>query len=134
MPRWLLILFCLLVPAGLIFLYAVPPFDSPFYPRCVLFSTTGWHCPGCGTARCLYSLLHGRILQALAYNAMVLFVLPIFVIEGYRIAYASLFRKDAPEVRYPALLLRGLVIAVVAYWLLRNLPWFPFTLLAPHAI
>jgi hypothetical protein len=134
MPRGLLILFALLVPAGLIFLYSVPPFDSPYYPPCVLFSTTGWLCPGCGTARCLHSLLHGRLLQALAYNGLVLFLLPIFLIEGGRITYTSLWQKEAPTVRYPTFLLKGLVVAVVAYWVLRNLPWFPFTLLAPHEL
>jgi hypothetical protein len=135
MPRWLLVLFALCVPAGLVFLYAVPPVDSPFYPRCFFNMTTGMHCPGCGLTRCLHALLHGDILQALAYNALaVVLILPLLLVETVRLTIPVFTKKPLARARYSTLFFRLLLVLFVAYWIVRNIPVHPFTLLAPHEL
>ena len=39
---------------------------------------TGLYCPGCGSTRALYALLHGRPGEALAMNPLLLVVLAWF--------------------------------------------------------
>ncbi|MBN2505635.1 MAG: DUF2752 domain-containing protein [Verrucomicrobia bacterium] len=51
-------------------LYELPPEDYAIYPRCLMFSLTGWQCPGCGGLRAAHALLHGRVAAAWALNPM----------------------------------------------------------------
>lgn len=60
--------------AGIILLYfAVSQwfhFDAALHlPRCVFHSLTGFYCIGCGGGRAMSALAHGKILQAMYYNA-----------------------------------------------------------------
>ncbi len=128
------ILGALVIPVGIVILYAVPPTESSHYPKCFFYGITGLHCPGCGTARCYHALLHGRLLQAVAYNFLAILALPIFFIEMYRQTYITFKNRPVIFFRYPTFLLRGILCLFIAYWILRNLPWFPFTLLAPHEL
>src|SRR4051794_38488830 len=57
-------------------LYSFPPTAYSFYPPCVFHLVTGLHCPGCGATRCVYSLVHGDLRQAAAYNPLLLVILP----------------------------------------------------------
>ena len=46
------------------------PSTHGFYPVCMFHALTGLNCPGCGTTRALYALLHGNLLLALKDNAL----------------------------------------------------------------
>lgn len=113
---------------GLAYLAFVPPTESAFYPKCQLHTLTGLHCPGCGTTRAMHAALNGRVLQSLAYNALPWVALPvvgIVLLLRSRHPRESAGRNVWPWVIGATLLLFGI---------LRNLPWHPFTLLAPHEI
>jgi hypothetical protein len=92
---------------------------------------TGLLCPGCGTGRALYALGHGEWRQALGQNPLMVVVLPALLFW----AVHSLWRACRWN-RPPAVLPRpaaSIALAVLlVYFLLRNLPWWPFVLLAPH--
>jgi hypothetical protein len=107
--------------AGLTFLYFVKPGGFP-YPPCVFHDLTGLYCPGCGSTRALYQLLHGNILAALHDNIMAVLAVPFF-------AYA-IVRKEPLSLIHPYWIW-GLFYALVAFTVLRNIPLFPFTYLAP---
>ena len=117
--------------AILLGLYFIQPEAVAYFPKCLFFYATGLHCPGCGSARCLHSLLHGDIRQAAAYNSLVLAFFPFLVYAGLRTVHAAL--KNRPW-RIPLWSIRLLLFSLVAYWILRNLNAEPFQLLAPHRL
>ncbi|SRR5579871_1169141 len=107
--------------AGLVFLYFFKPGSFP-YPACVFHEITGLYCPGCGSTRALYQLLHGNILTALHDNVMAVLAIPFFI-------YAA-FRKKPLSLIHPYWIW-GLFCVLVVFTILRNIPVYPFTYLAP---
>jgi hypothetical protein len=134
MRRKGLLLAAALLPAAAVVLYAVPPTEGSLYPRCLYHSLTGWHCPGCGTARCLHALSHGDLLQAAAYNVLTVLLLPLLAAGLGRQGYATLTGRRGRSWRLPAWSIHLLLIVILAFWFLRNLDCLPFRLLAPHPL
>src|SRR5262249_13310082 len=130
---WALALGCAAGTAGVL-LYCAAPTEDSFYPRCLFHTLTGLHCPGCGTTRCLHALLHGDPIQALAYNVLAVLALPFLLVWFARLGLAAVRNKRVRSRPVPARWIRIIFIAIVVFWILRNLPWFPFDLLAPHAL
>lgn len=62
---------------GSVVLYACPPTEYSFYPRCLFHALTGWQCPGCGGTRALYHLLHLHVGEAMHFNALVTILAPV---------------------------------------------------------
>lgn len=48
------------------------PYTTQVFAPCPMLQLTGWQCPGCGSTRALYSLLHGDVAQAYAMNPLLL--------------------------------------------------------------
>ncbi len=128
--RVLLGVFIALAIAGTALLYRFDPnaADSPFLP-CIFYSLSGWWCAGCGITRALHALVHGDITGALAMNPLAVLLLPMGALAllwnaGWRPQWAQ------PIIR---LMTRPMlwVILIPVYWLARNLPWAPFSWLAP---
>lgn len=68
-------------------LWRFNPAFHGFYPRCLLYSTTGILCPGCGVLRASHQLLHGNVREAFALNPLFIAVLPFagwYAIELWR--------------------------------------------------
>jgi uncharacterized membrane protein YhaH (DUF805 family) len=130
---WALALGCAAAAGGVLLYWATPTEDS-LYPRCPFHTLTGLHCPGCGTTRCLHALLHGDPAQALAYNPLAVLALPFLLAWLGRLGLAALVNRRLRGRPLPALWIRLIFVAIVVFWVLRNLPWFPFDLLAPHPL
>jgi hypothetical protein len=111
----------LLVLAGLSTLAWIDPARSVLFPRCPLHMLTGLHCPGCGSQRALHQLLNGNLGRALALNPLLVVSLPV-------LALLALWRPLCYRAWVPWLALTVLL----AYGIARNLPAWPFSLLAPH--
>ncbi|THB64361.1 MAG: DUF2752 domain-containing protein, partial [Desulfovibrio sp.] len=91
----------------------------------------GLHCPGCGAGRGLHRLLHGDIVGLLNANLLVAVLLPIPAYYGSGALLRASVGKGLPRPNM-RINLGWLVLGMVlVFWLLRNLPWFPFTWLAP---
>jgi hypothetical protein len=117
------LLFAPVAIAALVVLYRVDPSQSNCFPRCPLHEFTGLHCPGCGSTRAMHSLLHGRVAEALRCNPLLVVGLPcvvLFSLWRYHVGHGS-----------RACALATLAI-VMAYGVARNIPCYPFKLLAPH--
>lgn len=70
----------MLAAAGLVvavILYVFDPASHAFYPRCWLYATTGFQCPGCGGLRAAHALLHGQLSEAFQFNPLLVILLPI---------------------------------------------------------
>ena len=114
----------ILIPAavvGTVLLYFFPPGRYHFWPPCVFHKLTGLYCPGCGNTRALAALLHGDIAGSLAKNVLLIPAL---------ICLAVLYCK--PQMALNRYFCRTISGVVIVFSIARNLPWYPFTLLAPH--
>ena len=133
--RLLLILVAAVVlPAGAAVLYTFPPGETWFYPPCLWHALTGLHCPGCGATRCAYSLVHGDVLQALAYNPLLVAALPFLAAGGTQVAWTQWTGRRLYLPRMPAWAIHLILWTIVAFGVLRNVPIEPLTLLAPHKL
>lgn len=105
--------------------------EGTVFAVCPFHYVTGLHCPGCGSQRAIHDILHIRILDAIKHN--VLLILVIFIL--FNKAYALLTKKYAPQYFYDlngkSWFTYSIVIIVLGYWILRNIPVHPFTHLAP---
>lgn len=123
---------CLITAGGLYLLYARNPAVPGFFPPCPFLLLTGFYCPGCGALRTLHELMHFHFTQALGLNVLVTFAtLPLGVyLSRWLLALSGLVRLQ-PR-RLPKAAYYSVLVLLLAFWLLRNLPWYPFSLLAPH--
>jgi hypothetical protein len=98
-------------------------------PTCPTKLIFGIDCPGCGSMRMVYSLLHGDLAAAAHYNAVALVTLPLLLLawvtwtrgrlRGTRVQSWQHWRW-APQV----------ALVVFAVWfVIRNIPVAPFTAL-----
>ncbi len=117
------------------FLYLVDPTRSTVYPTCLLYQATGIYCAGCGATRAMHALLHGRVLEALHDNALLMLALPFLLWLTW--SYLSpAWRNNAwPELsgNPHKLVKRGVAVVLVmlGFMVLRNLPGWPFDVLKP---
>lgn len=116
------------IVAGLGALAVRDPAQSGSYGLCPLLAVTGLDCPFCGGLRGTHDLLHGNVATALDHN--LLLPLYLFVL----VAMGVLWWRGSPLLRQGALRrhrwLRGSVWSLVAvtavFFVVRNLPWFPY--------
>jgi len=112
-------------------IYAFPPEVTRWYPKCPFHYLTGLNCPGCGSLRALHALTHGRVVEALGCNPFLVVCLPL-VAAGAVVRFLSgLVRNRSVELRLPEKLSLGLVVGVIVFFVARNVPAYPFTLLSP---
>lgn len=101
-------------------------------PFCGFHTMTGLHCPGCGATRATHELLHGQVAAALSDNALWVVLAPLVlywaVSQGLHYVCGRRLPWDLLRSRW----FFGLVVvAAVAFGVVRNLPWEPFCRLAP---
>lgn len=112
-------------------LYTYNPGNSKFYPTCPFHALTGLYCPGCGTLRALHQLVHGHLLTAFLLNPLMLLLVPFL---GYAFVSKVVFVQSGRrmwEVFVPAAWIWILLCVIILFWILRNIPLYPFSLLAP---
>ncbi|TQN31453.1 uncharacterized protein DUF2752 [Haloactinospora alba] len=102
----------------------VDPHEPGHYPVCPWLLLTGTFCPGCGTMRGVNALTNGDILGALRMNAFTMMMLPVLG-YGYVVwLYRSFRPKRSPGgLRIPAVWLYLFLGVLLAFWLVRNLPF-----------
>lgn len=90
---------------------------------CIFYKVTNLYCPGCGITRAIISLLKLDFYQAFRYNSLVIILLPFLLMY---FIYVNVFcgKKKIPQFVWVILL-----IMVILYGILRNMPRFSF--LAP---
>ena len=113
--------FSLGIVAFLLFIYIFynyNPEENPF-PKCPFYLLTGLKCPGCGSQRAIYQLLHGHIIKALQYNALLVIYLPIIV---FFVLVKNIKHKNNKllTISSNTYLSWGIVISLYLWWILRN--------------
>jgi hypothetical protein len=115
-------------------LYHFDPTTTEVFPLCPFRYFTGYYCPGCGSLRALHQLLHGNVAAAFAYNPLAVLSVPLILY--WCVSQAALLWRGRPlPSRFvPARWIWALLVLVLSFWVLRNVPAYPFSLLAPGAL
>ena len=123
----------LLLGIGLtILFFFINPSDVNFFPKCPLYVTTGIYCPGCGSQRATHQLLQLNFVGVLQQNVLYFFGLLILV---YHITITGLnlfFKKNIYNYIYHPKTPIIILVIIIIYWILRNIPYYPFNILAPN--
>ena len=116
--------------AGAVYLYFHNPYEYPL--PCIVYVLPGVYCPGCGAGRASDSILHGRFADAVCYNPLMTVLLPFI---GLYVTVRTLdwvvTGGNHIDCRISVKFLVGVLVVIFVYGVLRNIPVFPFTLLAP---
>jgi hypothetical protein len=91
--------------------------DSVF-PVCPFRLLTGWNCPDCGGLRMVHDVLHGDLAAAITDNVFLLIGIPM--LAGW-----VLLRPRSGKPLLPVPAAASVLVAMVAWTVLRNLPGFP---------
>lgn len=104
--------------------------DAKWMPGCTFHRLTGLHCPGCGMTRATVAAARGDLAAAFRYNPVGMVVFPLAMAGlGLEVLGWMLGKRLG---WHPGPRTAWLLVWVIAgFWVLRNLPWWPFTLLAP---
>ena len=95
-----------------------PHSPSFLFPACPFKALTGLDCPGCGGLRMTHDVLHGDFAAAVVDNLFLLVGLPLLL------AWVLVrWRRGQPLMTTRALVV--VVVAAVAWTVVRNLPGFP---------
>jgi hypothetical protein len=113
-------------------LFLRSPRDVSWIPCCPFHLLTGLYCPGCGTMRALHEFLHGDLGAAVSFNPMILVAVPAAAAALTAQVAILAGGKQLSGWRMPARGCWVIVAVIAAHWILRNVPAYPFTLLAPH--
>jgi hypothetical protein len=117
---------------GLLVIFWFDPAESKVFPPCPFKALTGLYCPGCGSLRAVHQVLHGHFLAAFRLNPlMIIFsfiIISIFILLRLKGKNSERLRRvlSAASIGWIAL------AVIVIYWFCRNIPFYPFTLLAPE--
>lgn len=113
--------------------YFLNPNEHEIFPDCVFNSLTGYYCPGCGSQRALHNLLHLDFAGVVGNN--VLFLLGgLFILYHYLHPVLNrIFKWKLPNLFYKKNTPWVVLAVVIVFWILRNLPWYPFSVLAPNS-
>jgi hypothetical protein len=131
-PRLIAALALLVALSGATLLFFRDPALSPgLFPPCLWHAATGTACPGCGITRALHHLLHGRIATGLGLNAVGLVIVLATVAVLSRPLWIALRKNRWAFPSFTRRFAWGLFAVGLLWGLLRNLPWEPFTTLAP---
>jgi hypothetical protein len=116
---------------GSFFVAYFNPVTAGFFPICPLYQLTGLACPGCGLTRGFHALFHGDVTGALDYNALIPLYVLFFSYLGVSLSLTAIrgvglsWKFMRPWMAY------SFMIVSFAFAVLRNLPYYPFNLLAP---
>lgn len=120
----------LAITSGALVVAYFNPTTAGFFPACPFHALTGLNCPGCGLTRGFHALLAGDVSTALHFNALLPVYLLLFLYLFVSLALIFIrgrgfeFRAFSPRALYAFLVLTLIFFAV------RNLPFYPFNLLA----
>ena len=115
--------------AAILHLYS--PYDSGAYAACPFKVLTDLNCPGCGTLRGLHELTRGHFGTAFGLNPLMVLCLPFIAFSIIKYIVAGILGRVEHRIFIPSAFIWALLGVIILFWILRNLPYYPFSLLAP---
>jgi hypothetical protein len=108
------------------------PHTSSLFPPCPFRAVTGYHCAGCGSLRALHRLMHGDVWSALRLNPLMVISLPLMAFALVSTKWRHLQPAWIGRLTSKPIWPKSILTVLLLYWALRNLPFAPFSWLAPH--
>ncbi len=121
----------IVVLIALSLLFLLNPSEVQLFPHCPFHTVTGLYCPGCGSQRAAHDILNGDLLAGLQHNALIILVGAVLLIEGVILLLQSVFSMKIYNPLHNTWFVRLILVVVILFWILRNLPYEPFAYLAP---
>ena len=122
----------LILGAVIVAVYAFfDPTSIDLFPKCPLYATTGLYCPGCGSQRAAHSFLNGDVISGFKYNWLIAL---LFIILCYMLIIEiaqRFFNYRVHNMLHQSIVTKGILIFVLLFWIMRNIPLYPFNMLAP---
>ncbi|MCG6188970.1 DUF2752 domain-containing protein [Maribellus maritimus] len=112
--------------------FVLDPTENALFPRCVFHSLTGYYCPGCGSQRAIHSMLHLDFAGVVRNNVL---FLPAVLLVVYHYSHPILNKSlnwKLPNILYLKQTPWIILIVIVLFWVLRNIPYIPFSALVPN--
>lgn len=122
----------LIIITGLAVLFFIlDPSKNSIFPRCTFNVLTSYYCPGCGSQRAIHSLLHLDVAGVVHYNFLILPAMLLIIYHYLHPVLNKIFKWKLPNIFYLKNTPWIILGVVVVFWIVRNIPVFPFTELAP---
>lgn len=109
-----------------IFLYIL--YDFHIRIPCAFKTLTHLNCPSCGVSRMCVSISHGDIKSAFYYNQVLIFLTPLIALYYifYQIRYIKTGQRKISKLENNTMIL--IIVILVIYGIVRNLPFYPYRL------
>ena len=112
--------------------FILDPFKNALFPRCVFNSLTGYFCPGCGSQRAIHNLLHLNFAGVVQNNFLLLPAIVLIIYHYSRTFFNRKLKLNLPNIFYFKKTPWIIFGVIMLFWILRNIPCYPFLMLAPH--
>jgi hypothetical protein len=132
MKRILNIGLLILISGLAVLFFVLNPDQHRIFPRCIFNSVTGYYCPGCGSQRAIHDLLHLNFYGVVNHNFL---FIPAFLLILYHYiapVFNRFFGWKLPNIFYYRNTPWIIFGVVLLFWILRNIPVYPFSVLAPN--
>jgi len=110
------------------YLFIFEPGKSGFFPACPFRLLTGLNCPGCGSTRGLHRLVHGDVVGAFKFNALMVVLLPFLLYALARYTIGAVRGRPLQRHYLPPSYIWMLLGVIVGFWIIRNTRIYPFPL------
>lgn len=128
--KYIVMLLLFMVIALLYFF--INPSEVNFLPKCPLYVSTGIYCPGCGSQRATHNLLNFNFLGILQQNVLYAFGLVLITYHLIVTSLNTFLNKNFKNYLFYKKVPLFILAIIILFWILRNIPYYPFNLLAPH--
>jgi len=105
--------------------------EGTVFAVCPFHYITGLHCPGCGSQRAVHDMLHFRLYEAIKHNLLIAIVAIVLLAKGYALWSKKYATSYYYNLNGKSWFTYSIVVIVILFWVLRNLPFTPFSRLAP---
>lgn len=107
------------------------PSKTNFFPVCPLYALTGFACPGCGLTRGFHALMHGDLITAIDYNALIFIWAAIFGWVAISLTFLAIRGRGLYMWPTQPRFMYAFMVVLVTFGVLRNIPAWPLTILFP---
>lgn len=110
-----IVVLCLCIIALVGIYYFIDPMKFSWMPKCPFHMLTGYKCPGCGTQRALYAFVHGKFIDGILANPI---LLPSLSYVGLLLGTR---KKSVHDILAGKMAGNIILFVICVYWLLRNI-------------